>query len=153
MLSYSAMFDFFVTSWTVTHQAPAHRILQARILEWVASSFSRGSSQPRDQTCVSCTVGRFFTVWATGETPLFSISCQLALRQVQISKTTTYTKTFLISPSPTPSSFHNRFTVFSHNLAFWNRLLYLVFYFLHCGFWPPLFCRTCSTQELQGGYT
>ena len=33
-----------------------------RILEWVAISFSRGSSQPRDQTWVSCIVGRFFTV-------------------------------------------------------------------------------------------
>ena len=32
-----------------------HGISQARILEWVAISFSRGSSQPRDQTCVSCT--------------------------------------------------------------------------------------------------
>ena len=32
-----------------------HGILQARILEWVAISFSRGSSQPRDGTCVSCT--------------------------------------------------------------------------------------------------
>ena len=36
-------------------------ILQARILEWVAISFSRGSSQPRDQTWVSRTAGRFFT--------------------------------------------------------------------------------------------
>ena len=40
-------------------------ILQARILEWVAFPFSRRSSQPRDQTQVSCTVGRFFTSWAT----------------------------------------------------------------------------------------
>ena len=31
-----------------------HGIFQARVLEWVAISFSRGSSQPRDQTCVSC---------------------------------------------------------------------------------------------------
>ena len=38
-----------------------HEIFQARILEWVAISFSRGSSQPRDQTRVSCTTGRFFT--------------------------------------------------------------------------------------------
>ena len=38
-----------------------HGILQAGILEWVAFSFSRGSSQPRDQTQVSCTAGRFFT--------------------------------------------------------------------------------------------
>ena len=39
-----------------------HRILQARILEWVAIPFSRRSSQLRDQTWVFCTAGRFFTV-------------------------------------------------------------------------------------------
>ena len=33
-----------------------HGILQARILEWVAISFSRGSSQPRDQSCISCQI-------------------------------------------------------------------------------------------------
>ena len=44
-----------------------HGILQARILEWVAILFSRGSSQPRDQTQVSLTVDRLFTVWATRE--------------------------------------------------------------------------------------
>ena len=44
-----------------------HGIFQARILEWVAISFSRGSSQPRDQTQVSHIVGRRFTVWATRE--------------------------------------------------------------------------------------
>ena len=37
-----------------------HGMLQARILEWVAISFSRGSSQPRDQTWVSCIVGNSF---------------------------------------------------------------------------------------------
>ena len=42
-----------------------HEIFQARILEWVAISFSRGSSQPRDWTQVSCTADRFFTDWAT----------------------------------------------------------------------------------------
>ena len=42
-------------------------ILQARILEWVAIPFSRGSSQPRDRTLVSRITGRFFTVWATGK--------------------------------------------------------------------------------------
>ena len=46
----------------------AHRILQERILEWVAIPFSRGSSQPRDQTRFSCIIGRFFTVWVTRET-------------------------------------------------------------------------------------
>ena len=45
-----------------------HRILQARILEWVAIPFSRGSSWPKDWTQV-CTAGRFFTIWATREVP------------------------------------------------------------------------------------
>ena len=45
-----------------------HGILQARILEWVAIPFSRGSSQPRDCTQVSRITGRFFTSWATRET-------------------------------------------------------------------------------------
>ena len=39
-----------------------HGILQARILEWVAIPFSRGSSQSRDQTEVSCIAGKFFAV-------------------------------------------------------------------------------------------
>ena len=43
-----------------------HGILQARILEWVAISFSRGSSRPRNWTWVSCIAGRFFTDWAQG---------------------------------------------------------------------------------------
>ena len=38
-----------------------HGILQARILEWVAIPFSRGSSRPRDQTRVCCIAGRLFT--------------------------------------------------------------------------------------------
>ena len=40
-----------------------HGIFQARILEWVAISFSRESSRPRDWTQVSCTAGRLFTIW------------------------------------------------------------------------------------------
>ena len=44
-----------------------HGILQGRILEWVAISFSRGSSQHRDWTWVSCIAGRFFTVLTTGK--------------------------------------------------------------------------------------
>ena len=43
-----------------------HGISQARILEWVAIFYSRGSSKPRDWTQVSLIAGRFFTVWATG---------------------------------------------------------------------------------------
>ena len=44
-----------------------HGILQARMLEWVAMPSSRGSSQPRDETQVSCIAGGFFTIWATRE--------------------------------------------------------------------------------------
>ena len=44
-----------------------HGILQARILEWVAFPFARGSSQPRDQTHVSHIADVFFTNWATRE--------------------------------------------------------------------------------------
>ena len=46
-----------------------HGISQARILEWVAIPFSRGSSRPRDWCRVSCIAGGFFTVWATREAP------------------------------------------------------------------------------------
>ena len=47
-----------------------HGIFQARILEWVAISFSKGSSQPWDQTCifcVSCIAGRLFTTEPSGK--------------------------------------------------------------------------------------
>ena len=49
-----------------------HGIIQARILEWVVISFSRGSSQPRDRTHVSCIAGRFFTTlsYQSGWKPL-----------------------------------------------------------------------------------
>ena len=52
----------FVTPWTIACQAPPGRIFQVRILEWVAISFSSRSSQPRDQTPVSCIARRLFTV-------------------------------------------------------------------------------------------
>ena len=50
-----------------------HGILPARALEWVAFPFSRGSSQPRDQTQVSCMADRFFSIWATREVPSGSL--------------------------------------------------------------------------------
>ena len=40
-----------------------HGIFQAGVLEWGAIAFSRGSSQPRDRTQVSCIAGRCFTIW------------------------------------------------------------------------------------------
>ena len=52
-----------------------HAVLQARTLEWVAIPLSRGSSQPRDPTWVSCTAGRFFTIWATGKLSVLRQYC------------------------------------------------------------------------------
>ena len=46
-----------------------HGIFQARVLKWVAISFSRGSSWPRDRNWVSRIAGRCFTTWATREAP------------------------------------------------------------------------------------
>ena len=71
MPSHFSHVQLFATPWTVACQAPLSMgILQVRILEWVPMPFSRGSSQPRDQTQVSCITGRFFTIWATKEAPL-----------------------------------------------------------------------------------
>ena len=45
--------------------SPVQGILQARILEWIAIAFSRGSSRPRDRARVACIAGGFFTISAT----------------------------------------------------------------------------------------
>ena len=61
----------------VDYRPPAssvHGISQARILEWGAISFSRGSSWPRDRTWVSCIAGRLFNLWATREAPGICLS-------------------------------------------------------------------------------
>ena len=73
-------------------------IIQARLLEWVAIPFSRGSSWLRDQTWVSHIAGRFFTVWATREVPgvpysrygnisvgLYNLECLLFKGPVRVS--------------------------------------------------------------------
>ena len=64
----SIISDSFETPWTVAHQAPlSMEFSQARILEWVAISFSRGSSYFRDRTQVAGIADRFFTVSVTGK--------------------------------------------------------------------------------------
>ena len=69
--------QFFVIPWTVTHQAPLSiRILQARILKWVAMLSSRGSFQPRDRTEVSCIASGFFTICATREAQMILFAKQ-----------------------------------------------------------------------------
>ena len=62
--------QLFGTPWDCSLPGSSvHGIFQARVLEWVAMSFSRGSSRPRDWTWVSCTAGRRFTISATREGP------------------------------------------------------------------------------------
>ena len=65
MLSHVRLFE---TPQTVAHQSPSvHGISQARILECLASSFSRGSSPPKDRTCVSCGGRQILYHYATWE--------------------------------------------------------------------------------------
>ena len=58
-------YHVLVISGYILPGSSVHGILQARILQWVAISFSRGYSWPRGWTQVSHTVGRCFTIWAT----------------------------------------------------------------------------------------
>ena len=89
------------TLWNpMDHSSPGssvYGILQARILEWVAISFSRGFFWPSDRTCVCYTAGRFFPIWVTREAlylsicifvsmlnvglfePLWTVACQVSL--------------------------------------------------------------------------
>ena len=113
-----------------------HGILQARILEWIATPFSRGTSQPSNQNLVSYMAGKFFTVWATGKS---SMLCSCYLRAI-------------------PGSYHQ---LLAHSMS-WVRavgkgvgssrpeekLLCLTLAFLH----PPLFCLTlqlCGASQAQ----
>ena len=67
--------QLFVTLWTVEKPhspgSSVHGILQARILEWVV--FSRGSSQPKDQTRVTFITSRFFTAEPPGKPKTFML--------------------------------------------------------------------------------
>ena len=64
-----------------------HGIFQARIQEWVAISFSRKSSQPRNQACISCIAGRLFTTEQPGK-PFWShvVACNLTTSSSRLGK-------------------------------------------------------------------
>ena len=66
------------------HGSSVHGIFQARILEWVAISFSRGSSWPRDWTQVSHIVGRCFTIWVTREANIGELKLRLSLGRLNL---------------------------------------------------------------------
>ena len=70
------------TRFPALQQIPHHLSHQGspRILQWVAYSFSRGSSQPRNQSRVFCISGRFFTSWATRESPIPICTCAKSLQ-------------------------------------------------------------------------
>ena len=76
------MSDSFTTPWTVACQAPlSMRISQTRILEWVAIFFSRGSSLPKNRTCVSCIAGGFFITESPGRPYSPPSGCKLVERE------------------------------------------------------------------------
>ena len=91
----------FSTSWTVCSLSGSsvHGILQPRILECVAVSFCSGSSRPRDQTGVSCIVGRFFTIWVTREALVLPYDRATAVFSIYLSELKTYlhTKMFILA--------------------------------------------------------
>ena len=85
----------------------AHGLLQARILEWIAFSFSRGSSPPRDRNQVSSIAGTFFTGWATREAWFFMYAAAAAAKSLQLCPTlcdlTRREPTRLMHPWDSPS--------------------------------------------------
>ena len=77
LFSRSVVSDSFATPWTCSPPGSSlHGISQARILEWVASSFSRASSQHRDWTHVYCISGWFFTTEPTREALIESLEAE-----------------------------------------------------------------------------
>ena len=100
-----------------------HGILQARILEWIAMPSSRGSSQPRNQTRVSCAAGRFFIVSAIRKAQrvkgkqliilCFAFSCESPVHGICVSTPYCPSPSLFFFPSPSlcqlihcPSSRH-----------------------------------------------
>ena len=77
-----------------------HGILQTRILEWVAISFSRGSSPHRDPTWVSHIAGRFFTVWATRDVMIFFLMEDWSGLISMLKKLFSISSLLILFPSP-----------------------------------------------------
>ena len=81
-----------------------HGILQARILEWVAISFSSGSFRPRFWTCVSHIIGGLLTIWATEEGHLDSCSVSGLIDSYQLLQVVTRKQNSMFFCRPTTSS-------------------------------------------------
>ena len=109
-------------------------IFQARVLEWVAISFSRGPSWPRDQTQVSRIVDRGFTVWAT--------------REVRISCKYTYIPS-LLNPPPTPTSYASRSSQSTQLSSLCYHSFPLAICFTHCSVYMYIYqCCSLSSSHL-----
>ena len=93
-----------------------HGIFQARILEWVAFSFSRGSSQPRDRTQVSRLAGRFFTSWATTFTFTFSPTLSAILNYISIYSLSFFLLLPLVSVDEIVLLFKTNLFIYVHDL-------------------------------------
>ena len=137
----------------IAYHAPPLEIFQARVLEWVAIPFSRGSSQPRDWTRVFRIVGWCFTMWAT--------------REVWVSHNVTHMPSLLSLPPTQASSHPSRssqstrlgslyYTAASHQLSILHMREYMYWcYFLHSShslLVPPIrLCICISIPSLQIG--
>ena len=92
----------FATPWTVAsvHGFSVHGIFKARVLEWVTISFSRGSSQPRDQTQVSRIVGRHsYHLSHQGNQLVFLCNWAIIPRYVSALDLNTHFSSFLMAGS------------------------------------------------------
>ena len=98
-----------------------HGIFQVIVLEWIAISFLRGSSQPRDQTRVSCNVGRRFTIWATREVLLWPNYFANVMKTWKIISSSL----FLFR---NPEDFSNSLVALNAWVLRWQELYYLIAY-------------------------
>ena len=151
----------FATPQTVAHQAPV-RTSQARIVEWVAISFSRGSSRSRDRIYVSCLAGKFFTTDPPGKPQwmsLHSISwskipnehlLNSQIRIIKLLNLLTYVTIHSIFPSATLEEVSTP-RPFSHEMLFscYFRNVTLLIFPSHHNIFQPFFQLNLSHWHLN----
>ena len=120
-----------------------HGASQVRILEWVAISFSRASSWPRDQTQISCIAGRLFTTWANQGSPIISTLMLLLIWQ----------QVLACSPEvgdPWTRRSVELLTRVPWFFPVWSPHVIWTFYSMVTGFWGSIWkCKGRSWQFLQ----